>query len=285
MLVKLFGAGFGLDCYFDAPDGGGGGVADPAAGTPSGAPPSGAPAEPTVYEVDENTLIKPKGANAPIKFGDHTRGFQSQFTKAAQEAARLKQALQERDQRIAQIEAAQKQAQANQGGQQDPYAQLRSLPYLSGEEAAGVVQSIGQQFQQRDAILLAALKKLQELSGVVQNLHQSSTMSSFDAKISKWLQDGGYPPEAADLAKDIYLAYEGEDLDNEFPRIFAERWAQVENLIEARRQQKVQQARRQPFVPGKGGAAGPSKPFELPGDANPRQIADLLFDSMSRTET
>src|SRR5690242_20616860 len=61
-------------------------------------------AEPTVYEVDDDTLIRPKGSDKPIKFSEHVKGFQANYTKAAQRAAQLERQLQEREQRLQQIE-------------------------------------------------------------------------------------------------------------------------------------------------------------------------------------
>lgn len=244
----------------------------------SPAPESTAPAEPSIIDLsDENSLIKIKGSEKPVKFGDHVRGFQAQFTKASQKAAQLERALAEREERLRQLEAAQRSAPS---GQQDVYEALRALPYLSGEDAVQVVQSIGEQLKQRDMVLLAALKQMQALQNVVKGLNESSTTAQFDAKISRWLEEGGYPPEAKDLAKEIYLAYEGDDLDQEFPAIFHARWTQIENAIEARRAQKVAAARKQPFVPGRGGQAGPSKPLAIPANASAKEVSNLLWDSL-----
>lgn len=251
------------------------------AGSTGGQTPS---AEPTTFDVSDDTLIRVKGSDKPVKFGEHVRGFQSQFTKASQKAAELQRQLEARDQRIKEIEAAQQQAQRGQADQ-DVFAELRQLPYLSGSDAVEVVQSIGQQIHQRDMVLMAALKKIEGLERVVGGLNQNHSLGAFDNKIKSWLSDWGYPPEAENLAKEIYLAYEGDDLDQEFPQIFQSRWAEIEKIVEARRQAKINAARKQPFVPGRGGETRPSKPLEMKGDLSPRDVADQLWEQLHQSGT
>ena len=60
---------------------------------------------PTVYDIpDDNALIRVKGAKEPVKFGDYSRGFQAQATRAAQEAANLRRELQAERSRREQFE-------------------------------------------------------------------------------------------------------------------------------------------------------------------------------------
>jgi len=246
------------------------------------------PAEPNVFDLsDENALIRVKGSDKPVKFGEHVRGFQSQFTKASQKAAQLEKDLHQERQLRQQHEQALNQAKQHGGQQQqgDVFQALRALPYLTGEDAVTVVQSIAQQIQQRDVILINALRQMQQMQQTVRGLHESSVGSGFDTKIAGWLQKGGYPPEAADLAKEIYLAYEGDDLDNEFPQIFANRWNQVEKLFEARRSAKIQANKRVPFLPGKGGQGTPSKALEVKPNASAREVADQLWNAGWGSET
>jgi len=261
--------------------GGGGGAAD------SGAGGNPAPvADPTPIELSDDALIKVKGSDKPVKFGEHVRGFQSQFTKASQRAAQLERQLQEHQAKVKAYEQQLQQRQSQQGGQQeDVFAALRQLPYLSGEDAVEVVQSIGEQIRQRDQVLMGALRKIQQMEQLVGGLTQNYSTTSFDQKINRWLSEGGYPPEAANLAKEIYLAYEGDDLDDEFPRIFEQRWNEITKIIEARKAAAVQAARRPAFVPGKGGAAGPSKPLEMKPNATAKEIAEQLWGSWNETGT
>lgn len=240
-------------------------------------------AEPTVYDLDENALIRVKGSDKPVKFGEYGRSFQAQFTKASQKAAQLERELAARQAKLDAYERERQEAsrQVPNQNQPDVYDQLRQLPYLSGEDAAGVVQSIGEQFKQRDMVLLATLKKLQQMEQIVGGLHQTSTNAAFDSKIGNFLKDGGYGEELRDIATELYLAYEpGPELDEAFPRLLDERVKQVEAYAEARRRTALERARRQPFVPGRGGQAGPNKPLQLDPRANAAETAAALWDRL-----
>lgn len=242
-------------------------------------------AEPSVVDIaDENTLIRVKGSDKPVKYGEHIRGFQSQFTKASQRAAQLERDVATRDARLAEIERQQNlqrtQSQQPQAGQ-DIYSQLEALPYLDGKMAAQVVQGIGSQIQQRDQIMLGLLNQVKSLKEIVGGLHGSAQNSSFEAKIDRHLSEGGYSPALKDLATELYLAYEpGPDLDQAFPQLLADRVAQIRASFESERTQALNAARKQPFVPGRGGSVGPSKPLTLDPRADSRTIADQLWNAM-----
>jgi hypothetical protein len=281
---------FGMALPFCSPDdlgGGGGGNAGGDLGGSAGNDPGGAPAEPSVLDVDDNALIRIKGSDKPVKLGEHVRGFQSQWTKAAQEAARLKKEVEQERALRTRYEQERQQAQSRgqSNGNEDVFAQLRQLPYLTGEDAVGVVQSIAQQIQQRDKVMHAALKQMKQLQSVVQNLNQTHTTGAFEAKIDRWLSENQWSPELKDLAKEVYLAYEGDDLDQEFPQIFRARVDQMRKAFEGERQAKLNAARKMPFVPGRGGDGKPSKPLEIKANANSRDTADELWNLFSKTET
>jgi hypothetical protein len=252
-------------------------------GTQSQTPSQGA--APTVYDLADDSLVRVKGGKEPVKFADHVKGFQSQATKASQEAARLKRELEARDARIREFEQRQQLAARPQGQQPDVYDSLRQLPYLTGEDAVQVVQQIGQQIQQRDQVLLGALKQLQAVQRLVQGMHEKSATADFEGWIGKYLTDNGYSADYADIAKEIYLAYEGDNLRDEFPAIFAARIEGLRKAFEAERQAKLRAARPQPFVPGKGGNAGPSKPLQFKGNETSAEIADALFGTWDGDRT
>jgi hypothetical protein len=273
-----------LDVCYDAPDAGGGGGFDPGGdngdlggGDPA---PAAAPAEPTVYDVSDDSLIRVKGQDKPVKYGEHFRGFQAQATKASQEAARLRQELAQYQQREQQL-AAQRQAEARQRasqGQTSTLDRLKELPYLDGATAAQTISEIHREFQQRDQILVAAVQELQRMKQVVSQLNEAHTGQSFEGKISKWVSDLGLPAEAAQTAKLFYLAHEGADLDDQFPEMFREYWENQQKLFQAQQAAKVAANRKQPFLPGRGGAAGPSRPLQLDPAAKSSTIADQLWD-------
>lgn len=262
----------------DLGGGGGGDVAVPDTGGNLDTPPN----EPQALDVTDDTLIRIKGIDKPVKFADHVKGFQANFTKASQRAAQLERELAARDQRLQQYEREKAQA-ARQGQSNDMLAAIKELPYLSGNDAAEVVQAIAQQLQQRDQITMRALQEIKALRDIVGGLRNESVNGQFESKINRWLTEGNYPQEAADLAKEIYLAYEGDDLDQDFPRIFKERWDQINRIIDAQRAQKLASARKVPFVPGKGGVSGPSRPIEVPANAAPKDVADLLWEAMGNS--
>jgi hypothetical protein len=237
--------------------------------------------EPQIYDLpDENALVRVKGSDKPVKYSEIGRNFQAQWTKEAQRRAQLERELQtEREQRQ-RFEQERQRAGQNQN-QPDPLASLRERPYLTGEEAATVVQGIVEQVKERDKYIGALYKKLQEVEKRFGGMYESHTNSAFDSKINKWVSELGYDPQAegvSDIAKEIYLAYEGNDLDQEFPQIFANRMKQIESFFEARKKSQLEKARRQPFIPGRGGQAGPSSPIQLKPNASPREIADMLWN-------
>lgn len=264
--------------------GAGGAGGDTGAGTGAGGgavTPSGAGNEPSVIDVDDNALIRIKGQDKPIKFSEYGRNFQSQFTKASQRAAQLQRELEQERQARQQYERQVREAAQVQPGRSegaDVFAQLEALPYLDGKQAAMVVRSIADQIGQRDQVLLATLKQLSEMQRIVQGLHGERQGSALNAKIANFVKEGGYPAEITEWAKKLYLAYEGDDLDDEFPAILKEEYENMARTFEAQRAAKVRSAREGRFqLPGKGDNTGPSKPFQIKANASPSEIADALF--------
>lgn len=270
-----------LPLYFDAVDAGGvggGSDANPTGGSDASATQTSDP-----IALSDDTLIRVGGSDKPVKFSDHVRGFQSQFTKASQEAARLKNELAAERQARTQLEQAQRQAsqQVQRGQNVDPYQALKALPYLSGNEAAAVVENIASQIRQRDLILLGTLQQMQQMQEIVQRLNGNHVQTSWESKIQKVLADGGYPKEALDFAKEVYLAYEGDDLDDEFPELFKTRWNQLQGIIKAQQEAAVKAARQGQFnLPGRGGNGSPSQPIKLDPKASPAEIAAQLWPAL-----
>lgn len=265
-------------------------VTAPLGTEPAGDSTPSTPEAPKPIELSDDTLILDKATGKPVKYGEYNRGFQSQFTRAAQERARLQRELEtERAQRQRYEQERQRAAsQGNQNGQRDVFADLRSLPFLSGEQTVQAVESIINQINQRDQFTRVIVEKMVEMEKRLGGLSGHHNEQLFDSKINKWVTDAGYDPKAEgilDLAKEIYLAYEGPDLDAEFPTIFTNRMKQIEAFVEAKRRQAVQAAKRPPFVPGKGGQANPSRPVQLKPNATPKEVADALFGSWNESDT
>lgn len=175
--------------------------------------------------------------------------------------------------------------QRQQQGQPDVYQALRELPYLTGEDAVGMVQALTNEIKNRDQVLYAALSKMKQMEQTLSGLHRTHTDSSFDAYIAKTLADGGHDPGFTELAKELYLSREGDDLHEEFPRILADRIRAIEQAFEAKRNRAVQANRKQPFIPGKGGQAQPSKPLDMKPNLSPAEVAELLWNNLQKSET
>ena len=252
--------------------------------------PAGGLNAPNVIDLAEDSMVRLPGQKDPVKYGDYYRNFQSQFTKKSQEAAAAAK-------RSAALEAQHAEAtrrlqayEQAQGRQQQPNptadltAKLKSLSYLSGEDAAGVVNHLMQQFstqeqalEKRDLAIGLLYKRLQEMGTQFQGIQSRHTQSDFDSKITKYVSDLGLPVESAELAKEIYLAYEGDDLDTEFPNILRNRWEQIQNIVKKQNQSRIEAARNKPFVPGKGGSASPSNRLQNMAKMSAKQIADELW--------
>lgn len=246
------------------------------------------PAEPDAYDLtDPNRLIRVAGQDKPVKFSDHVRGFQANWTRSAQEAARLKQELAARDQRLAQYEqeARRREQQQSKSGEVDYFTQMREAPYLTGEQAAEGFQRLAGEFQTRDRALLGIAQEVKKLQDLFKGVYETHSTQQFDGKIAKFIQDGGYDPEWTEFAKVVYSAYEGDDLDVEFPNILKQQIELAERLLTKKREAAVRQARGNTFLPGKGGNARPGKPLQLDPRASAADVANQLFDSLQGSGT
>jgi hypothetical protein len=247
--------------------------------------------QPSHLDLTSDSLVRIDGKGNPVKLSDYTKGFQSQATKAAQEAAQLRRELNRLYQAQQDAERQrQMEAQRQQGGNQRPdlAAQLESLPYLEGKQAADVVRQIQQDIQYRDQILLAALKHIKEMQGTVRGLNETHVNQSFDGKLGGWIKDGGYPDTKSvrNFARSLYLSYEpGPELDQEFPDILRSAYYEWVADFDAQRQSKLAQQRQNRFVPGKGGNTGPRQPIQPKVDASAREMADMLFDNLQEFGT
>ncbi len=274
------------------------GAGAPATPAPQASPapsstPTAVPAEPSVIDLTPDSLVRIPGQDKPVKYGDYYRGFQSQFTKKAQEASQLQQRYQQLEQqfqqaqeRLRQIEAQHRAQVAAQPGN-DLLAEIRQLPYLDGQSAGRVLEHIAQQqaqsaaaLEQRDHALMLITQQLVETKKQLQRLAARAGQTDFEGKIKKFASDLNLPAGTEDFVKELYLAYEGDDLDNEFPTILQNRWNQLQNVIQEMQRRKVQEARQAPFVPGRGGIGSASRPIANLATAKPSEIADALWAGM-----
>lgn len=244
----------------------------------------GASNTPTVHDYDENMLVRFKGSDKPVKLGDHVRGFQSQFTKASQEAAKLKRdfaATQAELQRIREA-AGGRNGDPNSGGNAgaDMLASIEQQPFIDGKTMGSVLKDLQGGIRERDMVQLAVVKKIEAIEKILNDLHGTSINQSHEAKLKRWLGEGGYDPQdqnTYELADIIYRGYEGENLDEEFPAIFESRWKQMQAAVQRRAERERQRTRNLPFTPGKGGNGAPGKAQGLTGRETPKELSDIFF--------
>lgn len=274
------GAGAGSGAGAGTGSGTGTGNVTPQNQPGSGGTPNSAP---EVSDWDDNRQFRFKGQEKPISAKDYVRGFQSQFTKASQELAKVKKEHAASQQELQRIRAAAGGGQPGEpGGDQHGSQMLQEIasqPFIDGKTMASVVKDFQVGIRERDMVMLAALNKLKQIEGVLGELHGTSLNSKHETKLKGWLAEGGYPDDqdTYELADIIYRGYEGNNLDDEFPQIFEQRYKQMQNAIQRRVARDRDRSRSLPWVPGKGGNAGPGKAQGLSGKESPKQLADIFF--------
>lgn len=257
---------------------------------------------PTPIDIGEDTLVRLPGMKEPVKYGDYYKNYQGEFTRKAQQAAetnRKYQALENEAKQVREENARYRQhyqSQQTQTAQKQGASeidQLKSLAYLSGEDAARVVQGLETKFQareQREGQLVQALgllfQRLQQSEQKVNGLYNQSQSTGFESRIDETLKTLGIPAGFKDIAKEIYLAYEGDDLPNEFPNILKNRYDQIRTVLGEDNKRRADEARKQQFVPGRGGQGSPGKPLNNLATGSSKEVADALWESMvNRSET
>ena len=250
---------------------------------------------PSVLDISDDSMVRLPGAKDPVRYSDWYRRFQSEFTKRSQAASEAQRQLADAQRAIQERDAALQRFRTPQGQPADPNGDLvnsiKSLSYLKGEDAVKVIEHITNQLGQRDQksqqMMLAMslmYKQQQEMAQRLNDVHSRSTQGDFKTKMTGYVQTLGLPAEAVDLATEVYLAYTGDDLDEEFPTILRNRWEQVQNLVRQADRKRVDEARRAPFLPGKGGQGSPSKPLSMAGKSAAER-ADILWDSLQGLDT
>ncbi len=234
---------------------------------------------PTPIELKDDSWVKIPGSDKPVKYGDYYRGLQGQLTRASQGRSALEKEV-ERLRQTAQSTQENTGKPVTPNKRQQMINQLRQKTYLSGEEAAGVVDNILGDFEQdlgtRDQAIQLLAKKIVQMDGQLGNLRGESTTSKFSNTIKNGLKANGLPDDLSDFAEVIYLAHEGEGLENEFPALLKDHWEKYAQLVRKMDQEKVTNARRS-RLPGKGGQGSASKPMDFAGKSAKEQ-ADAVWD-------
>src|SRR6185295_2988591 len=216
---------------------------------------------PDVLDWDDNRQFRIKGQDKPISAKDYVRGFQSQFTKASQELARIKKEHAQTQQELQRIRQAAGGGQGQQGGNVNDQgaamlSEIESAPFIDGKTMSGVIKDFQAGIRERDMVQLATLNKLKQIEGILNELHGTNLNSQHEQKLKRWLSEGGYPDDqdTYELADIIYRGYEGDNLDDEFPQIFEQRWKQMQGAIQRRAARERERQSKLPWVPQKGGA-------------------------------
>lgn len=283
--------------FSDAMDTGGGGGGAPTGGNPapSGGAGGGAQATPTPIALTKDSLIHPEGFEKPITYGEWQSRYvdKSQYTQVTQQQAAREKQWQDY---VAGI-----QQQLNRQSQQPPQGQpqgggfaqeleaLSGKSYVSGAEAAQLVQKLvqhginplNQRLQQRDEVIKLLYNKLQGVDQTVGGLAQGTTQAATKALYQSAKQFASLPddPVVEDFMQDIYLSHEGKDLNQEFPNMVKTRWM---SLVKAVREwDKAQAAKARQGGIGRGGNATPGKPAKR-GFETAEDIAKAWFPLMNQ---
>lgn len=265
-------------------------VLDGAAGTLTADPVE----TPTPIEISEDSLVKLPGQEKPVKYGEYIKGFQGQFTKASMRASELDREL--AGERAVRAELEKRINQQTQSGQKPLTAsarqklidQVKSRTYLSGEDAAEMVDGIYGEFEGtigvRDEAIKLLAKKMIQMNSTLESLNTTHNTSSFQSKVKSAISANHLPDEAAEFAEQLYLSYEpSAELDEQFPALLKASWDKMSEVIRGQDKKRVAESRLSRF-PGKGGAGVARKPLDT-SKMNPRQTADALWDLMKDTET
>lgn len=243
--------------------------------------PASTPSTPSTVQVTPDSVLEFDGQKVPFsKF----RGIESEYTKATQARAQLEKQLTEARQQAQQYQQQIQQFRNVAGGQrQDPAAEtiakLRSLTYLSGEEAAGVVEQIIAANRQQQSIAYLLAKRIADLEQSLSGVRGQYASQSFGQKIAGFREQLQIPERFQKRLEELYLAYEGDDLDQEFPKIAKEWYDDISAAFTEAQKAKLEQARRGPFVPGRGGQGSPSKPLDFTGAESVAEQAQKAFDA------
>jgi hypothetical protein len=260
-------------------------------------------AKPTVTDLTDDHMVRIPGQPNPVKYGEVYKRLQADHTRKTQEAAKLRAELEkqrtewqtqrereEQNLKAIAAELLQRQKGGNQQPGNDLLSKLEGLRYLDGPTAAQLYREIQENgigqvvtaINERDQIIQGMYKQLVGLQRTVQSLQGNYNSQATEGKIKKFVSDLGLPSAAEELAKELYAAYEGDDLDQEFPDILRNRWESIIAAIRAEDKQRVESSRKKPFgVPGKGGAGVAGKAQGLTGKESAKEIADFLFPMVS----
>lgn len=288
-----------------------GDISIPAGGTTSSdvttpqTPETPASGSPSTVDLTDDTLVRGvPGYSEPVRYGDLQKRLQADYTRKTQEAQRAKtqyetewqtrqREIGDERKRLESLAQTLLQRQSTPVAQDPLFQKLASAKFIDGPLMGEFITTINEKgfapivkaFQERDTITQSMYQEMLELRKMVTSLTSQRQAEGTETKIDRWLAEGGFPKEAKKLAKEIYSAYEGDDLDTEFPNIFAERWNELQTILRAQDRARVEQAKRSgQRLPGRGGSGTPGKPIGLKGHEKASDVASALWEAMQSGE-
>jgi hypothetical protein len=237
-------------------------------------------------------MVRVPGQANPVKWADYQRGYipQSEFTKKTQAHAEAVKAWEAEKAAATEklLGEARKMAEArNAGGgqqQQDPLAELRGQDYINGKTAASILEAIQQRgiqpivaaIGERDKVITQLHGELQKLSGVIQQMQQTSGMSALKQRLGTTRQSLELPddPAAMEYLEDLYSSHDGEDWDSQFDSAAKTKLDKLRNMFRAMDKQAAEKARKR-LIAGGGGNAVPGGKLNE-GFKSPAQVADSM---------
>lgn len=254
-----------------------------------------APAAPSPVSIKDDLEVILPGNEKPVKWGEWFGNYQRKHTEATTARSSLQAQLKEAQ---GQIENTRREAERYRQAlnlpqhREDPRKGIRDkvgqLAYLKGEDAANLYQSIAEEIDSsrqalsvRDEAIRLMAGEMSQLKQVLGQVLHRHNLGDFNTKIAKYREELGLPEEAQEYLSELYSAYEGDDLDSEFPNIAKKRIEQLQAMFRAVDKKRVEEARRAKFVPGKGGQGVPGK-SGLPDTSkmSSKETADVLFEAM-----
>lgn len=228
--------------------------------------------------LSEDSLVTIPGQAKPVKFGEWSKGLQSNQTKIAQERAELQREVERLRQESQRREAAGQPTTPNK--RQQMIDNLKARTYLSGEEAAQTVDSILGEFEttisRRDEAIRLLAQKVMAMDQSVSGLRGQRAEVEFNDRVSNALKANGIPDEFNEFAQMVYLSHTGDSLDDEYPTLVKSFYDKFAAAVRKADKAKVDSAKQFRF-PGKGGQGQASKQLDL-SRATPKETADVLWD-------
>lgn len=266
---------------------------------------AGTPAKPSTYDP-EMLLEGVPGEKAPIKAKDLYNRLRAGVTKTEQQFKKEREAFEaERQkyqaetraerQRLEQIAATLMSQQQGREAPDEFLAELSGKQYLDGMTGAKLVQYLRKQtateraqlvehINKQNQVIVAIVGKLKELGGHVTEFHSTAEQTRQQKQIDAALKAAGLDDDARDLASELLAAYEGDDLEVEFPNLLKGRWNQIEAAIRNRDKAKVARLKQPSAFAARGGDGAAARGAKFTGKESAREMADKLWSEMEGTE-